>query len=212
MSNLINLIMKKVLLLAACVVMATGAFAQFSWGIKGGLNVSSLTDVPTNQMKTGIYVGAFAEYKFNDFIAIQPEVVYSRQGVAYGIVKEGDSKLRNRVRANYINIPVLARLYLLDNLTLDLGPQIGFVLTAKDFSKGVDTSDGRDVVNAKSRLDKNSYNVVDFSIAMGATYNLNENLFVSARYGLGITNFFDKDLTGIKGKNSVIQLGMGFVF
>ena len=204
--------MKKVLLLAACVVMASGAFAQFSWGIKGGLNISSLTEVPSNQMKTGIYVGAFAEYQFNDFIAIQPEVVYSRQGVAYDIVKENNVTERNRIRANYINIPILAKVYLLDNLSLDLGPQIGFVLTAKDFYKSVDTNDGRDVTNFKSQMDKNNYNVVDFSIAMGATYKLNENIFVSARYGLGITNFFNKDKTGVNGKNSVIQLGMGFAF
>ncbi len=204
--------MKKVLLLAACVVMATGAFAQFSWGVKSGLNISSLTDVPSNQMKTGIYVGAFAEYRFNDYISIQPEVVYSRQGVAYNVTKEGDVTTRNRIRANYINVPVLARLYLLDNLTLDLGPQIGFVLTAKDFSKVVDKTDGRDVWNGKSRLDKNTYNVIDFSIAMGLTYNLSDNCFVSARYGLGITNFFDKDKTGVNGKNSVIQIGTGFTF
>lgn len=218
--------MKKVLLLAACIVMASGAFAQFSWGIKGGLNISSLTNVPNNQMKTGIYVGAFAEYQFNDFIAIQPEIIYSRQGVSHTIEKtvtdREDVKSRNRFRANYINIPILAKVYLLDNLSLDLGPQIGFVLTAKEFGKSVDTKNGRDVSIYKSRMDKNSYNTFDVSIAMGLTYKLNANLFVSARYNLGLTDFLDKDFdwkdkydwgkTRIAGKNSVIQLGIGVAF
>ena len=56
---------------------------------------------------------------FNDYLAIQPELVYSRQGARDKV--NGD---KLKLRANYLNIPVLAKLYVLDELSVDLGPEV----------------------------------------------------------------------------------------
>ncbi|MFQ8807219.1 MAG: hypothetical protein ACLR8Y_22060 [Alistipes indistinctus] len=46
--------------------MCTAASAQtgFGWGVKGGLNITGMTNSEEGQSKTGFVVGAFADYRF----------------------------------------------------------------------------------------------------------------------------------------------------
>lgn len=185
--------MKKIILAAAALVMCiSGASAQgFDWGIKAGLNLATLTKVDDAKMKPSMYAGVFANFMvIDDLLDIQPEVLYSRQGY-----KDGDFY----ARLNYLNIPVLAKLHILNKLTLDLGPQFGIMLNAK----GKEKIDGNTV---KGDLDglKN----FDVSFAMGLTYRIISMLDVSARYNLGLTKV--NDMGDEKAKNSVIQVGVGY--
>lgn len=186
--------MKKILLAAAAFVMcsvATVSAQPFDWGIKAGLNLATITNADDAKMKPSINVGVFANFMvIEDLLDIQPEVLYSRQGW-----KDGDFY----GRLNYLNIPVLAKLHIIDNLTLDLGPQFGFLLNAKGKEKvNGDTVKG-DIDGAKN---------FDVSFAMGASYRIIPALDVYARYNLGLTKVFD--LGGDKNKNSVIQIGVGY--
>ena len=87
----------------------------------------------------------------------------------------------------------------IDNLTLDLGPQFGFLLDAKTKAKADGETVKADIEGAKN---------FDVSFAMGASYRIIPALDVYARYNLGLTKVFDTD--GDKIKNSVIQIGVGF--
>lgn len=191
--------MKKIVLLVVCVAMSAGAFAQdWNWGVKGGLNLSSLSNSGDNsKMKASIFVGAFGEYKFNDIFGIQPEIQYSRQGNFY---KEDGEKVWYRM--NYINVPVLAKIYVLDKLSVDLGPQVGFLLNSKAKAKVDGTTVKSDIDGLRS---------VDFTIAMGLTYNLMSRIDVSARYNLGLTDVI-KGNEGDKVRNGALQIGVGYRF
>lgn len=203
--------MKKLLLAAVAVLcFSAGASAQmkWDWGVKAGLNLSDLTKWSEYDFKPSIYAGLFAELYINDFIGIQPELIYSRQGAYH---KDGDFKLWYRY--NYLNIPILAKLYLMDNLSLDLGPQFGFLLNAKHKAKGFAEGNGKcDIEGTKD---------FDVSFAMGLSYTLWEHYDVSVRYNLGLTKV-NKKITGSSGltnyadygdaKNSVIQIGVGYRF
>lgn len=203
--------MKKIIILATLLVMgASAANAQFTFGIKGGLNLADISnsqkianaeDVDA-KMKPSFYLGAFGEYKFNDFIAISPELVYSRQG-AKAVAKEGDGKFF--MRQNYINLPVLAKLYLIDNsLSLDLGPQFGLLAGSKAVTK-VDGDTGDEDT-------KDFYNSFDVSFAMGLTYDFGNHFLVQARYNLGLTDSAKDSTYDVKFKNNVFQLGVGYRF
>lgn len=190
--------MKKIILAVAAVALAVSVNAQnFTWGVKGGLNLANVSNTDAN-IKPSIYLGAFGEYKFNDFIGLSPELVYSRQGAA-------DSHDGNKYkdRLNYINIPVLAKLYLVDNLSLDLGPQFGFMLNANAWSKIGGTKTKTDIGDA--------YKAFDLSFGIGVTYDLGK-ILLQARYNLGLTDINDTNLTNDKFKNNVIQLGVGYRF
>lgn len=113
----------------------------------------------------------------------------------------GENNAKVQARVNYLNIPVLARLYVWDKFTVDLGPQLGFALNAKARIKEGDTK-------VKSKID--DLNTVDLSLAMGVSYEFDMGLLVSARYNLGLTNVFDKDAVGSTNKNRVFQLSVGY--
>ena len=189
---------KSLLLLAAFLMLGTAAKAQqwegWSYGLKGGLNFANVTGDDNGKMKFSFNLGAFAEYRINDFIGIQPELVYSRQG-AY----EKNSGVKSWARMNYLNIPILAKLYVLENLSVDLGPQVGILLNSKAKWKEGGESGKRDIPDMKG---------ADISFAMGLSYRIDYNWDVNFRYNLGLT---DINKNG-DGKNGVIQLGVGYRF
>lgn len=191
--------MKRVILFAVAVLMVCAAKAQFSagdfiYGGKVGLNVTNISNMEA-KAKASIHIGAFAEWKMNDFIGISPELVYSRQGAAQ---KEDGVKVKLRV--NYLNIPILAKLYVLENLSVDLGPQFGFALNGKQVAK----KDGTTLKNKEENL-----NTFDVSFPVGLSY-IYDNFIISARYNIGLTNVEDKDYFGVNTKNGVFQFSVGY--
>lgn len=200
--------MRKLLLAAAALLISGAAFGQFGnidWGVKAGMNISGLTNADgimgmgNSKMKPSIYLGLFAEFPlYTDFIAVQPELIYSRQGNRY---ESGGVKVWDRV--NYLNIPVMFKFYVLEKLSVDVGPQFGFRLNAKTKIKNGSTE--------KHSL-TDDFKGLDLSFGMGASYKINETIDVSFRYNLGLTKAYKYKNDGDKVKNSVIQLGAGYRF
>ena len=85
---------------------------------------------------------------------------------------------------NYLNIPVLAKFYVWEGVSVDLGPQLGFALNGKNKTK----SGGTEV-----KTDIDHLNTVDLSFAMGLSYDFN--------MGFGGNN-----------QNRVFQLSAGWKF
>src|SRR5690554_2287798 len=163
--------MKKIILsLFALAAMGLSANAQqvVKFGPKAGVNFANLSgdDIEDSKMKTSFHVGAFAEIFFTDKFAIQPEVLFSAQGAEE---KEGDGKWN----LDYINIPIMAKYYVIDGLAVEAGPYVGFNMNSELESEGV-TMDVKD--GTKS---------VDFGLGLGANYNLDNGFFIGARYNLG---------------------------
>lgn len=189
--------MKKIIFAAAALVMCTATLSaqNFDWGIKGGMNLANLTKIDDSKVKPSIFIGGFANFEVIDnLLSIQPEVLYSRQGAYF---KEGGVKEWRRL--NYLNIPIMCKLELIDNLTLDLGPQFGIMLNSKAKIK-----DGGTTIKRSIRGLKN----FDVSFGMGLSYRICPLFDVSARYNLGLTKV--TDIGRDKAKNSVFQIGAGF--
>lgn len=203
--------MKKFLLVVLAMVMLGSVQAQtsfknkvegltgteFYFGPKFGFNVASISD-GLNKSKFSFHLGAFAEFKFNDLFGLQTELIYSRQGD-----KGKSGGMKTWARVNYLNIPVLAKFYVWEGVSVDLGPQLGFALNGKNKTK----SGGTEV-----KTDIDHLNTVDLSFAMGLSYDFNMGLVVSARYNLGLTNVIEKDKFGGNNQNRVFQLSAGWKF
>lgn len=192
--------MKKLFVLAAVLLFVCSAKAQsdITIGPKVGLNVTNISNIDHSKNKISINLGGFAEWRVNDFFALQPELLYSRQG--YRTKNDG---VKGKFRVNYLNIPVLAKLYVLDELSVDLGPQLGFALNGKSKLK-----DGGHTVTEKFK----HLNTVELSFAIGVSYNFDDLMF-SARYNVGLSNVIDKDYLNLgNNKNHVFQLSVGYRF
>ncbi|MFV5702690.1 porin family protein [Flavobacterium sp. XS2P12] len=196
--------MKKIILTVVLVFLFGFVNAQdrkdMSFGVKGGLNISSITNAEEDGVNSkslvGFHIGFFGEFMISDQFAIQPELLYSTQGVKLEFDgEEGDLKV------DYINVPVMAKYYLADAFSLELGPQIGFLVSSKVESGGL----SEDV--------KDETKPIDVSLGFGANYNFAEKFMLGARYNLGLTRLQEELFPGeSESKNSVFQISLGYRF
>lgn len=191
----------KRIILAAIAVMAFGFTnaQQTRFGVKGGLNISTLVggDVEDTKSLVGFHVGGFAEIKIFDKFFIQPELLYSAQGTKVDGPLGADADLK----LNYLNIPVLAKYYIVDKFSVEAGPQLGILLSAK-----ADGTDFKDYTRS-----------VDFGFNIGAGYNFTDNLSVGLRYTIGLSPITDKDIDNTEdyydsAKNSNLALSLAYKF
>jgi len=206
--------MKKILLSAIAVVaLGTAAKAQdMKFGVKAGVNISTYGgDIKDRDSRAGAHVGVLAEFKLTENFAIQPEVVFSMQGADRKFT-EGTTVTEDEQRLNYLNIPIAAKYYITEGLSVQAGPQIGFLLSAKQ--EGTETSPGASV--DYSNDNKDAYESVDFSVFGGLGYDLPMGVFFQARYAAGLSNILKDanvgDSSDFKVQNNVFSVSVGYKF
>jgi hypothetical protein len=182
------------------IVFVNAQNAQF--GVKAGVNFGSINGDDTDEfeMRTSFHVGVVSEILFSEKFSIQPELLYSSQGAKMS--EEGFDLV---IKLNYINLPVMAKFYVIEGLSLEVGPQFGFLLSAKAKSEFDGESEEEDI--------KDGLNDFDFGINFGAGYKLENGLSFAARYIYGFSNLADTETEDdVKVNNGVIQLSVGFNF
>ena len=186
--------MKKILLLAVVTVLGfTNVTAQkIKFGAKGGLNFANVygDNSSKSETVTAFNFGLMSEIPISQKFSFQPEIMFSGQGYSF---EGGDGNL---VALNYLNVPLMGKYYVVKGLSLEAGPQLGFLLSAKNESTNV----------------KDSFKSFDFGVNFGLGYKLNNGLNFGARYNLGLTNINDSEITSDKYRNGVIQVSIGYFF
>lgn len=191
--------MKRVLL--AFVVVAafsTASFAQISGGVRAGLNLSNQKfkagdESESGDMKAGLQLGAYLVANISDNLAIQPELVYSSLGSQEDV--DGETV---KLAAHYISIPVLVRYNVNEMFNVHVGPQLGFLASAKAKADAGDV----DV--------KDSYKGMDFGLALGVGLDFGK-LNAGLRYYAGLANIAEEeDGEDYTAKNSAIQIVVGY--
>ncbi len=181
--------MKKIILVVAILAFGFVNAQETKFGLKGGLNMASLTNSEGGKSLMSFHFGGFAEIKLNEKFAIQPELLYSGQGAKFSDV--------GNFSMNYINVPVMVKYFITNEFNIQAGPQVGILMSAK--------FDGMD---AKEFL-KSS----DFGFNLGAGYDLTKNIGVNLRYCMGLSQTQKELMEGeTASKNSVIQLSVGYKF
>lgn len=200
--------MKKSILVLVMMVFGTSIataqeFVQF--GAKGGVNFTNMTSdgFDDNSSRTGFHLGLLAEVPVSERFSIQPEVLYSTQGTEADAEFMG-STYSGEYNLDYIQVPVLAKIYLFRGLSLEAGPSFNFLV---DEEVNVDTPAG------EGSTDTDYGSTFEFGGAVGLSFNFTDQFFASARYTQGFTDAFDSDNWDDDAvKNNGFQLGVGFMF
>ena len=169
------------------------------FGIKAGINSSSFNgDVPENiSMRNGLHAGIVTEIIISDQFSFQPELLFSAQGLK---LDNSTNQPSSKQRFNYINLPLLVKYYAYDKLSVEFGPQVGFLINADNRSN-------------EGNQDIKDQNIVDFGMDLGLGYELKNGIFFQGRYNLGITNVNGADNNdAFKYTNSVFQVSVGVFF
>lgn len=211
--------MKKVLsivFLVAAMLFAANANAQIKFGLKGGLNVTSMSfseEVFDASNKTGFFVGPMVKVTV-------PIVGLSFDAAALYDQKEADVKYTGtegelgkvNVKQQSINIPVNVRygfgLSSLANIFLFAGPQWGINVGDKNFKWNESSS--------------YSLKKSNFSVNVGAGVTLLNHLQVSANYNIACGKSADATLSKAldaaanagkdKSHNNSWQIALGYWF
>lgn len=195
--------MKKFLLIV-CVCVFAGSFSyaqDLKFGAKAGLNLSNVVgdDVEDVDMKAGLYFGGFMNVSLSEKLSFQPELLYSAQGWKED-VEEGFGGGDVKIKTSYLNIPMLLKMSLgsSDKVHVYAGPQLGFLLDAEAEYKDEDMDM------------KDQFNSVDFSLNLGLSFNVSDNMTLDVRYNRGLSKLADEG--DAKVYNSGFQFGASYSF
>lgn len=187
--------MKKILLIGVITILGiTEVIAQdFKFGAKAGVNFSTFVgdDSDGSETRTAFHLGVVGNYKISEKFAVQPELLYSAQGA-----EGNDDGISLTYKLDYINIPILADYTIAPGLSLQAGPQLGFLAN-------------EEVESANVSVELDEAEAFDFAAAFGAQYKLKDlDLFFQFRYTLGLTDV----LQDVNATNSTLSLSIGYFF
>tara|TARA_B110000027_G_scaffold58335_1_gene63066 strand:+ start:268 stop:963 length:696 start_codon:yes stop_codon:yes gene_type:complete len=188
----------KIKILIFGLLLTSGSLMAQEFGIKGGVNIPTSDAVIGDNLEqsgaSGYHAGIFAKFKFA-FIGISPELQYSFQTIDFN--DGGDNK--NQESA-YLDLPVMLRFYLPGGLNFQLGPQFGYLMSAKQITHSND-----DEIDIKDEL-LNS----NISVNLGIGWDLPFGLDVYGRYNIGISDVNDPSSVSTAIQNSMIQISLAY--
>ncbi len=196
--------MRKFFLFFVIISIVTRSNGQVQFGVKGGLNFSTVAYINTGNSKAraGFNAGAMSEIPIQEDLFIRPELLYSSKGFAYNATGYANA---GSLRLNYVAIPVLFGYHPFNKTSLLFGPEFGFLRKAAGKSQGITT----DMTNI--------YRHFDIGVDLGATYDFSKTFGAEIRYNYGfkdLVNVVYLDAAGNivsrgrNGANRVFQIGI----
>ena len=209
--------MKRIYLILAIITFSFSNIntnAQTYFGFKVGANLANINgDNTLKGIKPAMHVGGIAEIIMSDFISIQPELLYSMQGsqkkmnleeYKIGIgerprPQDEDIDVSIKNNNHYIILPIMVRYFVTETISIDAGPQLGYLLFAKTSNGSQEWTDN-----------KKFYNTFDYGFNLGGSYEFDNGMNINIRYNYGFAKVFKTD--GLKSNNSNIQISLGYKF
>ena len=175
-------------------------FEPLTWGVKAGLTISDMwgDDVGATSTRAGFTGGAFLNYRFSQYVSVQPEALFTMK---YSEVRDGvlGENLKTEYDFGYLEIPVLLKAHIttggIVSPNLYAGPSLAFKLYGDANGSDLDS----DLRSA------------DFGFAFGGGLDIGQRVNIDARYTLGVVDVFDvpadpEAKTGL----FAMTLGIGF--
>jgi len=221
--------MKKSVGVVVIVLLVNSLFVnaqERNFGVVGGLNLANIrgdrAESINSSWRLAYHFGIFSNISLSDKIALEPRILFSSKGYddeidfdQLGFAESNGSTIsQNRVnytsRNNYLSIPILFKYKIIDKISLDLGPEIAFLLYSKDVITKVD----REGFYAKGDVpDEGSGDFfLDYGAMAGVTFYFSTNASIQLNYFHGLSNLHRKNPIGDSTENnSVIQLSLGYL-
>ena len=172
------------------------AQAKLKVGLGGGVNFSNFSGSDVNEAKSlmGYNGGLMTEIKFPIKLGVEADILFSKKGAGNIIFtdNQGNSIGSAEMKLTYIDIPVVAKIYFLKVVNLQLGAQYSFLLSAN-----MNVMDGLDI--------KDQFNSGDLAAVLGFGVDVSVIHF-SCRYNYGLASI---DKSGADVKNNILTLTIG---
>ncbi|MGB5554926.1 MAG: porin family protein [Flavobacteriaceae bacterium] len=153
------------------------------FGAKAGFLMSDLrgNGFADNTPRPGFQVGGIVEIPITGDFYLDPELLFSFQGTR-GI---GDN-----LNLYYLNIPVMGKYHITDEIAVELGPQVSVLLAGNYDDFNIDA------------------NTLDIGLGAGGGYRLDDNFYFQLRVNTGFLRVIDT----LNTYNLVVQVGACYFF
>jgi len=209
-------------------VVVPASAQNVSIGIKGGYNsatwegnaVQSLNSLVTltdgygsTAARPGFHVGGYVRIPVSPVFSIEPGAYYSQKGMQ--LTGEFSSEqldflnMRATItdKADYIDVPLLAKIFVTEGLHFYGGPQVSFLVSNKVNTKA--SVIGFNVLNRDLNYDS-PFRKTDVGLVGGVGYRFQNGFNLSAGYDYGL-NTVDKN-GNFNTFNHVVKVSAGFEF
>ena len=229
-------------LLSSMVATAQNKVGEFSIKPMAGINVSDISadDEVNYKAKVGFTGGVEAEYGVTPWLGVSLGAIYSQQGAKFeaslgqlGVNEEGRKVaviigLKGKLKADYINMPLLANFYVWKGLSVKTGLQVGFLVNDKMSGNGAvagfteipadqfiqeDWSISSATSTSLSTFSFEESDIcksVVFGIPVGLSYEY-KNITLDARYYFGLTRMDDAE-EDPAARNRCLSITLGYKF
>lgn len=217
-----NYLKKSITLISLTLFSIAGLHAQSEnseVGVKGGANFSNFysDEVDDQDLRIGFQGGLFFKAGLTDFLAIQPELLFSQKGstIKYDNFLTGNADFTTQL--NYIEVPIMGVLNLTDNFNLHAGPYFAYLVNVS-----VENNAENNTFNFAENLNEDDFNRLDYGVGIGAGFEF-EVLRFGARYNYGLAEVGKEQSFSFEGsevtsdqfkdlKNSTFSLYLGLSF
>lgn len=162
-------------MMVVALVMAFASEAQFiRYGIKGGINMSSLPNSESEFAKylTGGHLGLWLNAPLPGALSVQPEFLLTQKGTKNIYEQDNGTSLAEiKLALNYVEMPVHIVYQLFRNIELEAGPYWAYLVDPE-----IETYVGSPFGNMSfwDTLDENDFERFDLGISMGVRIQLNK--------------------------------------
>lgn len=179
--------------LAVMILCMVTANAQHAFGVKGGVNIASLSGFEGNN-RISAHGGVFLHHTINTVWCFQPELLFSGEGQRY--IDNGSERT---LALNYLQLPLMIQYYVVPQFYVEAGPQVGVLVSAQD--KGEETTH----LNVKD-----DFSAAQVALGIGAGFKATDKVILYGRYNFGLTDVTRFD--NIVDHSRVGQLGIAIRF
>ena len=208
---------------------SSSATSGVHFGFRAGLNVANLQGdavqsftslagyAPdgsiSKQLRPGFYAGVFATLPLGPGFAIEPGITYAEKGAVlkgtlpFPALDFLNANVTGTARLAYIDVPVLAKVFITPGFYLYAGPQASFLVSGKA------RVDARVLGISAYKQDfdvSNQLRKVDFAAVGGLGYQFDNGLGLSAGYDYGFTSLDANNR--FQAYNRVAKIGLSYAF
>lgn len=180
-----------------------------NFGARGGLGTTTFTGSDAGDWGFG-FIGSVAgvlRVSLGESFGVAPEIGLSYRALSYE-AKTAGFKATIDLSALTLDIPLLFQYYVNDSWTVNLGPQLSFIMSSSDQEKYTFTTASSTIDNVVST------SLMEAGLAAGAGWNLDRDMIIDLRLFKSFTDFADNstDYTATSISTLTIQAGFTYMF
>lgn len=173
------------------------------WGVKGGLNVSNVTDLDADY-RAGFNVGVMGQYMISPALGVEAGLFYSMQGYKKDILAVQKELVSKTMTASYLKLPIQAIYKFNVGQNLYLYPAAGLYFAYGMGGSSTDRVDAAGVVRKDGYFDDAQR--FDMGLALGLNVQF-ERYIIGIGYDYGFLKVIHSG-----SHNSNVMVNVGYLF